>query len=89
MLRTVCNSDYLQIYFSGGVLNIYNSYSLAGASLGSLVGKKLRSVTEDLEVIELKFDNLAVITIDMKPEAFNGPEAMQLLRDGEITVIWS
>ncbi|WP_460318502.1 hypothetical protein [Pseudomonas ogarae] len=90
VLRTVCDSEYLQIYFSKGeILNIYNSYSLAGASLGSLVGKKLRSVTEDSEVIELKFDDLAVLTIDMKPEAFDGPEAMQLLRDGEATVIWS
>ncbi|WP_024619651.1 hypothetical protein [Pseudomonas kilonensis] len=90
VLRTVCESEYLQIYFSRGeILNIYNSYSLAGASLGSLVGNKLRSVTEDSEVIELKFDDLAALTIDMKPEAFNGPEAMQLLRNGEATVIWS
>ena len=82
--------DYLQVFFAGSViLNINNSYCIIGSTVKSLQGKKLISVLESEQEIERVFEGLAKISIDMTPDGFQGPEAMQLLRPGFPLVIWN
>jgi hypothetical protein len=70
-------------------LNIYNTYSIAGGSIESLQGKKLIEASESLESIKLLFNDRVIITIGMTPKDFNGPEALQLLRDGFPAIVWN
>ncbi|WP_024695465.1 hypothetical protein [Pseudomonas syringae] len=90
-IETVCVvHDYFQVFFVGGViLNINNSYCIIGSTVKGLQGKKLINVSESEQEIELVFEGLAKIRIDMTPDGFQGPEAMQLLRPGLPLVIWN
>ncbi|NAT16580.1 hypothetical protein [Pseudomonas syringae] len=81
--------DYVQVYFTGGcILNINNTYEIYGSTISLLKEKKLISVLEGEQEIELIFENLAKIRVDMSPDGFHGPEAMELLRPGFPLVIW-
>ncbi|AKT27969.1 hypothetical protein RYA05_19640 [Pseudomonas syringae pv. actinidiae] len=81
--------DYVQVYFTGGcILNINNTYEIYGSTISLLKGKELISVLEGEQEIELIFENLAKIRVDMSPDGFHGPEAMELLRPGFPLVIW-
>jgi len=86
--------DYLQIFFEGGaVLNVYNPFRLSGGAardggappVGASV---LASVEEEGRKIELTFSNGVVVSIDMRDEAYQGPEALELVRAGSPTVVW-
>ncbi|WP_116827499.1 hypothetical protein [Pseudomonas syringae] len=82
--------DYLQINFTNGsILNIYNPYIVTSGNLSELDGKKLSAVLESSSKIELNFSGFLNVSIDMRSEAYNGPEAMQLIRVDYPTVIWS
>ncbi len=50
--------------------------------------EKIISVLEGEQEIELIFGNLAKIRVDMSPDGFRGPEAMELLMPGFPLVIW-
>ncbi|SDX52801.1 hypothetical protein SAMN05444064_1248 [Pseudomonas syringae] len=81
--------DYIQIFFAEDViLNINNSYHIFGSTVKGLRGKKLINVSEGEQEIELVFEGLAKIRVDMSPDGFHGPEAMELLRPGFPLVIW-
>ncbi|WP_236423135.1 hypothetical protein, partial [Pseudomonas syringae] len=71
------------------ILNINNSYRIVGSTVKSLRGKKLVNVSEDEQEVELVFEGLTRIRVDMSPDGFQGPEAMQLLRPGFPMVIWN
>ncbi|WP_080268948.1 hypothetical protein [Pseudomonas avellanae] len=82
--------DYFQISFAGGsILNINNSYCIIGSTVKSLRGKKLVTILESEQEVELVFEGLTKIRVDMSPNGFQGPEAMQLLRPGFPLVIWN
>lgn len=88
--RTEIINDYLQIYFTNGsILNIYNSYTVRNGKLEEIKGKKLCTVLENDMKVELIFCDSSSINIDLTSEAYNGPEAIQLIRDGHPTVIWN
>lgn len=82
--------DYIQIVFADGtVLNIFNSYSYDGASLFDVSNLKVIDVSELEKVVTIKLENGSVLMIDLKEEAYNGPEAMMLIREGESPVVWN
>lgn len=82
--------DYFQISFAEGIiLNVNNSYRIVGSTVKSLRGKKLVNVSEDEQEVELVFEGLTRIRVDISPDGFQGPEAMQLLRPGFPMVIWN
>ncbi|WP_346396270.1 hypothetical protein [Pseudomonas syringae] len=82
--------DYFQLFFSEDIIvSVYNSYSIIGSTVKGLQGKKLLSVSESELEIELVFEGLAKVRIDMSPDGFNGPEAMQLSKPGFPRVIWN
>ncbi|MEX5569441.1 hypothetical protein Q1J55_16655 [Pseudomonas syringae] len=87
---TACRvHDYIQIFFAEDViLNINNSYCILGSTVEGLRGKKLIDFSESEQEIELVFEGSAKIRVDMSPNGFHGPEAMELLRPGFPLVIW-
>ena len=71
------------------MLNIFNSYSYDGASLFDASDVKVIDIDEQEGVVNIKLENGGVLLIDMKEEAYNGPEAMVLIREGESPVVWN
>lgn len=74
-------------------LAIYNKFELTGIpdnDAQTLIGNTIDDVDESDGVITIKFKkNNASIKIDMKDDAYTGPEAIQLRVPGEPIVIWN
>jgi len=77
---------------NGSVLSIYNSHKLDGFiadNVQDLIGKVVSQVEDQMEIATIKFENDWAILVDMRDEAYMGPEAMQLRVPGEPIVIWN
>ena len=73
-------------------LIIYNKYRLIGLNFEDahlLIGHMVTHIEEDIDTITIKFENDRALRIDMKDDAYTGPEAMQLRVPGEPIVIWN
>ena len=84
--------DYVQITFSNKIgLSIYNKICVDQGlkPLSKLNGKMVTSIAEEAISIRINFIDHTQICIDMRPEAYRGPEALQLNRPGEPPVIWN
>lgn len=81
------------VSFENGIsLAIYNKIELMGFALGDahiLIGKAVVDVEEGKHSITIKFENNFAIQIDMREEAYTGPEAIQLRVPGKPIVIWN
>jgi hypothetical protein len=81
------------ISFENGInLAIYNRYELVGFTIKdtqSLIGNIVTSVDESASIITIRFENNWALQIDMRDEAYTGPEAMQLRVPGNPIVIWN
>ncbi len=76
----------------GTSLAIYNKIELVGFASNDekmLIGNVVEDVDEENNIIKIRFQNNLEIRIDMRDEAYVGPEAMQLRIPGEPIVIWS
>lgn len=85
-------SAYIQLYFDGYILNIYNTFEIipdGGMDLKKLIGLKTISANETKEEAELLLDNGKVIKINLRDEAYTGPEAMFLKGPDELFVVWN
>lgn len=85
--------DYMQLVFEEGIgLNVYNDFCIQPGDekkLQTLKQKKLLSVQEmPTEIVLLLSDGLQLV-IDMRDSAYNGPEALELTRQGEPTIVWN
>ena len=84
--------DYLQFHFQlGSSLSIFNRASLSGPAaedLDTIKGKRLVSVEESKEEAILRFEDGSSVQVDLRDDAFNGPEAMTLHEPGEPIVVW-
>ncbi|MBW7876427.1 MAG: hypothetical protein H3C47_10605 [Candidatus Cloacimonetes bacterium] len=80
------------ISFENGIgLAIYNSSELLGFPVNDiqqLIGKIVTHVDDGDETVTIKFENNVVLRVDMRDEAYIGPEAMLLHVPGEPYVIW-
>jgi hypothetical protein len=84
--------DYAQLAFTHQVgLSIYNEWSIHPETLTfeQLVGKTVTSVKGERDSIVFHFLDDTKLVIDMHPEAYRGPEALQLNREGEPPVVWN
>lgn len=82
--------DYIQIGFDNGIiLNVFNSYSYDGGVLFNITNAEVVSVTELQDYIEIKINDSGVLKVDLTDEAYQGPEALALIREGEPPVIWN
>jgi hypothetical protein len=83
--------DYIQLSFGEKIgLSVYNDIHLlpASASIDDLTEKMVTSVEVKQDSVEIRFLDKTILIIDMRDEAFNGPEALQLERVGQSPVIW-
>ncbi|MGH7034690.1 MAG: hypothetical protein ACREFL_13240 [Stellaceae bacterium] len=83
--------DYMQLAFGDNArLSIYNDTSIMPASkeLDDLVGQIVVAVSENSDSIEIRFLNATKLIIDLRPDAFRGPEALQLQFPGEPAIVW-
>lgn len=78
--------------WSIGIENPY-SYDLRpdekGVGLAALVGHRLVAIDTSPETAELKFSDEARLTVDLRDDAFAGPEAMQLYGPNNVIVVWN
>ena len=83
--------DYVQLLFERDiVLTIYNEFKLLNNhDVSSLSGAKLVKVEEKPEAVILYFSNGTRLHIDLRDEAYNGPEALELRVPGQPTVVWN
>jgi len=84
--------DYVQIAFGDEIgISIYNEMSITprSISIDKQVGKIVASVLERENAIEIEFIGGTQIAIDLRPEAYRGPEALELYRQGHPLVIWN
>jgi hypothetical protein len=93
-VRSIRREDgCLQVEFERGVgLSIYNRCSLRGIDDGvveELEGAVVERASETKTNAQLEFSGGRAIEIDLRDDAFNGPEAMQLTIPGEPTVVWN
>ena len=83
----------LEIEFERGVgLSVYNACTVSGLAEGrieELAGATVERVTESKESAQIVFTDGRVVQVDLRDEAFNGPEAMVLTVPGEPTVVWN
>lgn len=71
---------------------IYNKYRLTGFSAEEqqkTLGKTVSSVEEKPDEILITLDNDWSILVDLRNEAYSGPEALQVCIPGEPIVIWN
>ncbi len=81
--------DYVQLIFSDNtILNIFNKYQYDGSSVLVLEGKKLVSAIETKIKIVFEFKDSGKLTVSLLNKDYNGPEAIELIREGEPSVIW-
>jgi len=81
------------ISFENGVsLAVYNKYESVGFSLDDarwLAGNAVADVNESADTITIRFQNNWMLRIDMRDEAYTGPEAIQLRVPSEPIVVWN
>jgi hypothetical protein len=93
VVDAVLNEGNIGFSFEKGIsLAIYNKIELVGFTSNGkqmLIGNVVEDVDEKNNMITIRFRNSLEIRIDMRDEAYMGPEAMQLRIPGEPIVIWS
>jgi hypothetical protein len=81
----------LTLFFSADILlSIYNLYFFhpSPCSIESLLTKRVDNVIETSEFVEIIFDNGFKMIIDLREEAFSGPEAMLLRVKKDELIVW-
>ena len=84
--------DYVQLAFGDEIgLSIYNPIAITPQSISvdKLIGRIVVSASESADAIELAFSDGVFIKVDMREQAYQGPEALQLDRKGLPIVIWN
>lgn len=73
------------------ILSIHNNFSsnLEDFQFQNLFNRKLLFISEVEKQLNIKFDNNLWISVDLRDESYNGPEAIELLIPGEPIIIWN
>ena len=84
--------DYAQLYFGPNtILSVYNRHSCSpeGVSIADLKGSMVTRVHESKDSVVLEFLPRGDLYVDLRQEAYLGPEAMTLHVKGEPVVVWN
>lgn len=84
--------DYVQLQFGDQIgISVYNAVTVLPKTqnIRKLVGKTVSSIIEGKNGIEIKFIDDTCLIIDMRPDAYRGPEALELHRYGQPLVVWN
>ncbi|KAA5536450.1 hypothetical protein F0919_01935 [Taibaiella lutea] len=79
-----------QLYIDDYTLNIYNPITILPSEkdFADVKGLKIVAVEESDEKAELIFDNSYNLIVDMRDEAYDGPEALYLTGPNHFWVAW-
>ncbi|MBK6840598.1 MAG: hypothetical protein IPG90_21705 [Bacteroidetes bacterium] len=83
---------FLQLVFDGYHLNIYNKFELIGlTSLQYLLlkGKTINNIIESKENVVFYLNEGIRFILDLRDDAFIGPEAMCLYGPDNLIVVWN
>jgi hypothetical protein len=81
---------FVRLVFDSYTLDIYNPIKLTGIiSYIELINRKVLKVQESDDKILLRFENNAVLFVDMRDESYNGPEAVVLNGPNNLCVVWN
>nr|WP_320049943.1 hypothetical protein [uncultured Desulfuromonas sp.] len=81
--------DYLQLVFSNNtILKIYNNYKYSGGSVVNLRQKKILFIVEETSEIVIDFGEGGKLFISLLDVDYNGPEALELIREDKSPVVW-
>jgi hypothetical protein len=80
----------VQLFIEDYILNIENPTTIypLGKELDDLEGLKIIAVEETKEEAELIFDNGSRLIVNLRDEAYEGPEAMSLRGPNNFFVSW-
>lgn len=82
--------DYIQVIFYGGTtLNIFNNHDYDRGSALAVRDKKVKSVERTGSTIVITLDDGSCLSIGMDNDDYNGPEAIELSREGKPPVVWN
>ncbi len=73
-------------------MSVFNACTVSGLSedrIEELAGASVERISESKEAAQIRFTEGRVVHVDLRDEAFNGPEAMVLTVPGEPTVVWN
>ena len=81
----------LQLFLEEYLLDIYNPITVipSDKELPDFVGLKVVAISDTKEEGELIFDNGYKIVVNMRDEAYYGPEAMCLYGPENLIVVWN
>jgi hypothetical protein len=84
--------DYVQLAFGTKVgISIYNDFEISPNQVRfhDLTGLKVTAVQSSADQEAILFEDGVSLRVDIRDEAFEGPEAMQLNRIGCPPVVWN
>jgi len=85
---------YSQLYFDNYTLLIYNNYKIIcnnnqAIKIDELVNSRVLRTNEEKDFVELIFDNNCKLIVDLRDDAYNGPDAMCLKGPNDLFVVWN
>lgn len=81
--------DYHQLEFTTHLLNVFSSMTISGGPLSSGWPRRVISVVEVEDGVELRMTNETSIHIDLRSSAWTGPEALGLYRGDVCIAVWN
>jgi hypothetical protein len=84
--------DYVQLAFGTGMgLSIFNDFEISPEPLrlADLVGLRVSAVLSSADEEVIRFENGRSLRVDLRDQAFRGPEAMNLYQAGRPPVVWN
>jgi len=82
--------DYVQIYFENkSILTIFSEIFPEKNNLSMFEGKRVVSVIDEEDKAIINLENGQYISIGLRDQDYDGPEAMVLHREGENIVVWN
>ena len=89
--KSIIGHDYAQVAFGAStILTITNAHTITGGkTLAELEGLALAGVFQDADEVVLTFEDGTTLNVNLRPDAYRGPEAMVLHRKGQAIVVWN
>lgn len=91
LLRVERIHDYIQFHFdNGGVLNIFNEFTISGFISGNLseaVGSRVLSVRHSETAVELDICG-KMVRIGLSGNDYNGPEVLEYTDENGNIIVW-
>ena len=81
----------IQLFFQDYILNIYNRFEIVPqiSGIDKLAGLEVISISDNSEKAEIFFKNGSVLRVDLRDEAYLGPEAMVLYGPNNFWSVWN